>query len=167
MSNNERSDRTYWSWLESATKFDYFVTGLAFALVGYLGADLEVGVGLGLLEPIAAVLLLGSGVAGLKRIETTLQVLKFMHRRLAEEESAGALMGAGPGTLLNHSTGEVLSPEEVRQKYVMHRAGVEVIGEKLERESDRSGFWYNVRNGLLVLGLLCLIASKVLPALIL
>jgi hypothetical protein len=165
----DRSDQVYFRYLATAEKFDYFVLGIAVALVGYLGADLEVsklGLSTSGLEAIAAGLFLVASISGFMRLEANISLLKVMHRRLYSEESVGALADAASSgkRVLNTSTGVALNPMEAARKHLWHRAGVEVTEDMLDSIQASSSFWYSARNGALLLGLLLLLISKVLPA---
>lgn len=167
--STDRSDTVYGYWREASEKFDYFVTGLALALVGYLGADMNsvrIGVTPEGMQAIAAVLLLLSAGAGLKRLEVSVAIYKIMHMRLYSEESAGAIgaAAAGGGTLYNASTGAYVSPEHAAYQYHYHRAGVQVTKEQLDGLVASATRWYSVRNGFLMAGLVVLVSSRVLPA---
>ena len=162
----ERSDRIYLTYLEASQKFDYFVAGVGLALVGYLGARFEavpIGWNPSTIELGAIAALLASAVAGLKRIETNVTLLGVMHKRLYEEEAAGALTGAagGGGPGLNKATGEVLSLAELLYKAKYHEVGAEVIAETLRELARWSVFWYRARNTLLLLGLGLLVLGRI------
>lgn len=165
----ERSDQIYQNWLESSMKFDYFVAGVAFALVGYVVGTLEVAeisVSAESLTALAAIVLLGSGVAGLKRIETVVTVLRVMHRLIYSQESQGALADVATSgrTALNKATGGILTPEEALKRAMFYRKREEISSGNLDKISARARQWYRARNWLLGGGLLILIAARVLPA---
>lgn len=147
----ERSDQIYQNWLESSMRFDYFVAGVAFAVSGYVVGTLEVAeisVSAESLTALAAIVLLGSGVAGLKRIATVVTVLRVMHRLTYSQESQGALAGvANSGrTALNKATGETITSEGAMRKAMFYRMGEEIASENLDRITARAGGWYRARN---------------------
>jgi hypothetical protein len=165
----ERSDDVYFHWLESSQKYDYFVAGLCFALVGYLGANLapsRLGFNAQTLEIAAVVLVLGAAVSGVKRIAAMVELLRIGHGRLYAEESAGfyksvALTG---GPTINESTGDVMSPSQALA--LAAAAASSVTKQKSLQDSWlRTGEqWYLWRDRLLLVGLGLLILSRVLRA---
>lgn len=165
----ERSDAVWDAWRDSSDKFDYFVTGLALALVGYLGADLEpvrLGLNSATVEVASVLSFLGAAITGLLRIETNVSVLGATQRRVYLEEMAGSMTDAAlkPGTHLNTATGEVMTAAtaSLRAQAATQAAGK--VGEKLETEADRSEHLYTARTWLLSGGLVLLIVSRILPA---
>lgn len=161
----ERSDTLYDAWLSGTQKFDYFVAGVALALVGYLGATFRLSTTfttLQVLEAAALVMLLGAAYAGLKRIEKTIAVVGSNYRSLRDLEGAGALTSAAMrgGAVHNQSTGEILGPDEIMQRLYAHKVGADAARETTKELADSSGFWYRVRNKLLIGGLIVLVAAR-------
>jgi hypothetical protein len=166
--STERSDQLYAHYLEAAQKFDYFVTGVSLALVGYLGQALHpanIGWNPATIELLSIVTLLGSAVSGLKRIETNVTLIGVSHRRLYEQEAAGSAASAAlsGGAAINKSTGEVFSAAQLVYKARYYQVGAEVTKEKLDKLATESGRWYRVRNASLIVGLGLLILSRILP----
>lgn len=165
----ERSDKVYESYLEAAQKFDYFVVSVSLALVGYLGAQFQptnLGWNASAIELATLASLLLSGIAGLKRIETMVTHLAFMHTRLHQEEAAGETTDAAISgrPVLNRSTGDILWPGQLLAKAQYYKMGAQTAAEWLEKVAERGGRWYRTRNFLLFLGLTLLIASRLVVA---
>ena len=78
--SDDRSKMLYQAWQQASEKFDYFVVGAAGALVAYVGQHVQptrLALNAGTLELAALALLLGAVVAGLKRIETSVTLLRM------------------------------------------------------------------------------------------
>ncbi len=167
--SNERSDKIHDSYREASEKFDYFIVGASFALLGYLGSQYRptpLGWNPSTVELASLVAFLLSALAGLKRIETNVQLLAITHRKLYEGESAGAMTaGAAAGGLaLNESTGDVLLPQQMMQRAQHHKVAARALDKILEEEVNRSRRWYRIRDAFLVAGLLFLICARVVGA---
>ncbi len=165
----DRSDKVYEQWLAASQQFDYFVTGVSVALVGYLGAAFKASPlewNASSVELASLVTLLASAFAGLKRVETTTALLKQMQARLYHEEAAGsatAAMLAG-GQQYNQSTGQVRSQQELAVERELHLGMVTKLRPVLDDLAGEAGRWYRLRDFLLVLGLLFLIGSRIVAA---
>lgn len=164
-----RSEAAWHAWRESSDKFDYFVTGIALALVGYLGSELEpvrLGWNGSTLEVASVILFLGSAIAGLRRIETNVLLVGLMQRQLSHQERAGALTDAGlkAGLFINRATGEVFTGTQAQAGAQASTELADELTPKLKREAGRSERLYRWRNWLLVGGIVALIASRLAPA---
>ncbi|HSS50357.1 MAG TPA: hypothetical protein VLX28_15580, partial [Thermoanaerobaculia bacterium] len=106
----QTSTKTFELWLEAAQKFDYFMTGLTAAIVGYLAPMLQpkrLGWNPQTVELLALILLLAAVLAGLKRIEASVCVLSVGVARLQQGEAAEELYQAmTSGALLSREKGE-------------------------------------------------------------
>ena len=165
----DRSDTLYFSWREAQDKFDYFTTGAALALLGYIVPNLEparLGAELTTwIEVAAATALLVSAYAGMKRIEAGITTLGANYAKLRAHESAGALSGAAMsgGSLINKSTGEVLSAAQAMNYASGHFAQAAAVDDDLRKWAAKAEFWYKIRNWFIVLGLLLLILAHASP----
>src|SRR6187455_2199979 len=150
-----RSLEAYSLHAEASQKFDYFVAGVAIALVGYLGSRFEpqpIGWNARTIEMAAIVLLLVSAFCGLKRIETTVRLFAVQFSRLETSESAAAYnraaLGGRPG--VDTVTGELVTPALAVERARPHAAGAEAAQGVLDRRATNSQRWYLVRDWLLV-----------------
>jgi hypothetical protein len=166
--STERSDNVFFHQRAASEKFDYFVTGITGALCAYISQTYtpsKLSVSPGTLELLALLFLVGSVIAGFKRIETSIMVYRYNAHTLRLQEERGQLASnSAGGHMLNTSTGDVLSREEVFAKL---RALTEALPESHKKTEDTAitaGTWYKVRNNLLVIGFLALLASKVWSA---
>src|SRR5258706_12601462 len=117
----DRSDKAYEWWLNASDKLDYFVAGVALALVGYLASTFRpepLGLDPKSVELVAILAILGSAILALKRIEATVVLLKSMHTHLASNESVGKLtIAASKGEpLINERTGWTMDPGSAIRK---------------------------------------------------
>jgi hypothetical protein len=164
--STDRSDKAYEHWLDAAQKFDYFVTGVCLALVGYLASTLHpsrIGFDSQTLELASVIAILAAAFCGLKRIEATVTALGAAQRRLYREESAGSLAAAASkgDVLLNQSTGEVLTADDALARAQVHRSAVPVVKSAQDQSASASEQWYDWRNRLLIGGLFALVAARV------
>ncbi|NOT09866.1 MAG: hypothetical protein HOP28_16860 [Gemmatimonadales bacterium] len=169
--STDRSDRVYFSWLDSAAKFDYYVTGVALALVGFLGATFTIGrFGLNpsTLELGALGAFLAATIVGFKHLESQVSFLSAMHRRLYEEESAGAIASAASQgrTMLNTSTGRVYSTLQLVEQLYSHKVGTTAASERLDELVVILKRRYRNRNAFLLGGFCLLVLARILPAIL-
>lgn len=144
--SSERSVTIYGSWLSAVQQFDYFMTGLALAMVGYIGANLD-GSSLRLNGEgtivVAGLLLLGSAAAGLQRIELGIEILLLNYRKLDALERSKQVAGRDSRVAGNL------------------RAFAGHASKQLEKLADRSKIYYRVRNILLLSGFGLLLIARV------
>lgn len=164
----QRSDKVYEYWHQSREKFDYFVTGITGALCAYVSQSsvpARISVSPNTLELLALLLLVGSVIAGFRRIEKILIAYRYDHEMLRAQEERGQLVSLPEGgTLVNKASGEILGPDLISSRiHELSESWAE--SEKFANMSSRSAdLWYRVRNWLLGTGFLLLIASKVWAA---
>lgn len=151
---------------EAEEKFDYFVCSVAGALFAYAGQN-YVPVKLAwspvLFEPLALLFLIGSFFAGARRIELRTRVKMANYAALDAEEKAEACEeGLKSGAPFFQHGAETVSRDD------LHRRRIEMLGkaagchEAMKKMSDKTQFWFWVRNGLLYGGLITLLAARVL-----
>ncbi len=160
-----RSDSAFWTWSESAEKFDYYLCGLIAAVAAFTLRDL------GSLShfwsppgvEMVSVLLLLSGVAlGLKRIEATIEIKLLQHRRLYCEETRGKLGDPRlPALGYNAATGDMLSAEAREAEWKRASIELELLRGKLDARLNRAGLFYRWRNRVFLIGVLGLVIAKI------
>jgi hypothetical protein len=93
-------------------------------------------------------------------------MLRLMHQKLFRQEAAGALTSAAAegGTLINKSTGDIFSAARALELAKSHSEIANFADELIDKRKGAVEFWYVARNWLLLLGLLALVASKVIGA---
>ena len=165
----ERSDRVYEWYFDATQKFDYFVTGISLAMVGYLGSTFTaspLGWNPSTIELASIASLLGSAIAGLKRAESSILMLAGTQKKLREHESAGAMAGivSSGQAGLNTETGEFVTPEQAAKRLDRHKAGATIVAGHLDTAAKWAVRWYHARNFLLVLGLALLLLARIAVA---
>lgn len=164
----ERSDKVFESWRQAAEKFDYFILGVTGALCAYISQvykPAKLGLNPASLELFALVLLVGSAVAGFRRIENTIQVTSLNHRLLRANEERGILVSkASNGALINESTGDILSPHMVVQHIDTVTQSIPELRQQLKIARSAAEYSYRVRNALLFVGFSILVIAKVWSA---
>jgi hypothetical protein len=154
---------------QSSEKFDYFVCGVAGALFAYIGEHYtpqRFEIGISLLDPSALLFLAGAFFVGLKQIETVIVMRRINFKIVDSSERAGnmtkALSGGTGGPYYNEEGGEILTLADVhriRQERIQER---EALQPKLQEATLKAQRLYKVRDWLLILGFLCVFASKIL-----
>ena len=166
---SDRSLLEFADYKEGSRRFDYFILGVSCALCAYVGQNLQPQQ-LQWFSPymvtVAALLLLvGSVVAGFKRVESVVQLARLSGQHHDRGEKLGALLEAQPfpdGTIRNAATGDAMSPAEVAQwkhQLQVDRAGLSAM---IEEERARCGRFYTARNWLLLSGFCALVVAKIL-----
>jgi hypothetical protein len=165
----ERSDYLYDRWLEGSQKFDYFVSGVTLALIGYLSANTAataLGWNASTLQLASLAVLLLSAVCGVKRLEAVVATLAVMQHRVHVEESfrqhTEAAVAGGPH--VNVATGEVLTgPDLSKRTEELSQRAAATSGPQGEWIA-RTNLWYRCRNWLLIAGLSLLVIGRWLAA---
>lgn len=165
---SDRVDLAYGVYTEAFGKFDYFMAGLACALVGYIGADTDLSVRLewsaALMETVAAGLFLFSAVFALLKIETTIEAYKSGYQQLwLHEEAVKYSQAAASGVVIEHSEGRPMHPQEAALRSQWLRERSQEWKESAGSQGDR-GVWHRrLRNVFLVLGFATLILARFAP----
>src|SRR6185295_4972190 len=119
---DNRSIKAFEFYAQARDKFDYFVVGAAGALCAYVAQNLmvgELGATPGTLELAALLVMVGSVVAGFRRMELAVQLLAFNHLTLHHSEISGELAkGAQRYQQMVSNSGEVLGRVEAMQRAV-------------------------------------------------
>jgi hypothetical protein len=166
---DDRGLKAYFAWLEGAQRFDYFVTGVSLALVGYVVSNLTAApfaLNSSSLEAAGVIILLASVYAGFRRIEASLVSLQATGQRLLAGGAAGALkdISRRTGPSLRMNTGEVIGPGDAAQRSAdQHRLYIEAARQEGDW-SKRAFGWYGRRNFLLMLGVLVVVVARILRA---
>jgi hypothetical protein len=90
----DKAGAVYERWLDAATKFDYFATGVCIAVFGYDATHLPptpFGNMAGWFAIAAIGLLAGASYCGVRRAETMIMILQLTERRVWTEERTKAL----------------------------------------------------------------------------
>ena len=166
---SERSVQAFDAQHKAAHQFDYFVCGVAGAIFAYIVKDYsphKLAFDLSILTPAALVCLAGSFFAGLKRIESTIAAMRFNAAQLNLSEKAGHLteviMKSGwPSEFYDKQTGEVGTTEQLPSRRDAFREGSKKAKTHVERNAEKAKTYYNLRNRLLILGFIAILAAKV------
>lgn len=151
---------------QAEQKFDYFMTGLSAAIVGYIAPKLQpnaLGLNPQTLELVSMLLFVGAVFAGFKRIEATIQLRRAVGLRHQSTEFASEIQDAlrGEGQVVSVRDNTATPPEQLRrhQAEFVRRADEQVRESKqLERVRLR---WYSARYCAMVVGFLALLGANV------
>ncbi len=166
--NSERSDSVFAHYRVASEKFDYFVTGLTGAICAYITQTYhpeKLSLHPTTLELLSLLLLIGSVVAGFKRIEYSLITYRYNAHLLRLQEQKGQLVSKSRGGMVvNEATGEVIDPVSVHTKIQVITEVLPEFEDGQNKNANISGNWYKARNWLLFLGFMFLVSSKVWSA---
>lgn len=161
----ERSDSVFEYYRSASEKFDYFIVGLTGTLCAYISQTFSVkpiSVSPQSLELLSLIMLVLSVVAGFKRIEKSLIATRYNAHTLRIQEQKGQLiLKRNGGHLVNSATGEMLDPIAVNMKIQVLSEVLPEFEESMNRSAEWAGRWYHIRNGLLLIGFLGLVAARV------
>jgi len=165
----DNNSKIFDSWREASQKFDYFVTGLIGALVAFIGQSFNpvpVGLNPGTLELVALLILIVSFWAGFKRIESNTENLRltFERNRLEDQLIDLRTVTESGNVAYGMHTGQPLSDIERDKLIDSMQTQYNTKDQYLKAFSDRAHRFYHWRNYLLILGLLLLVAARVLKA---
>lgn len=147
-------------------RFDYFVVGAAGALCAFMAQKLDMqrlGFTPGTLELAALLTMIGSVVAGFKRIEagnaTTALNAQYLHQL---EMAAGirTALSKSKGQIIT-DVGEIFDPPQALKRAAAHDKEAKESYLLMVKKHDVAVVWYRLRNRLLLAGVLMLIAARV------
>jgi hypothetical protein len=150
---------------DAQQKLDYFLLGLASALFAYIGGQYQpmpITFSQNTAELISLSFLFASIIAGFKRLDLNISLMKLNFNKLDTSEKKGALTQALSmrGTVLNSDTGKCF--DRIEAKYILS-----LIDEhepkliaNIEKYINYSGVAFSIRNWCLILGFVFLAISK-------
>jgi hypothetical protein len=163
--SQQRSILAYEHGRDASQRFEYFILGVSAGLCAYIGQTLapqKLGFSPYTFEIVSLLLIVASVVAGFKRIEKLIMChrlnAKFLH--LAEERGELASNFSGK-PLINTETGNIRTPEQVEQRIKALGDAIPKCHQLFEKTSESANRYYKVRNWLLGVGFLGLLASKI------
>lgn len=168
MADTDRSIKAYEMYRRASEKFDYFVATAGGALCAYMAQGLRIGplgVNPATLELAALMLVLGSVISGVRRIELTVDAASGNHLSLHYMELGRNLAhGAKQWSSLMGEDGEVIDQQTATVRAKQHFERATAIDAKLDEVRNAAGRWYKARNWLLLGGFVALVGSRIWSA---
>lgn len=163
--SDERSINLIYRHTDAIEKFDYFLTGLAVALVGWIAGQptaLQVDSISSALELSALTALLGSAYAGLKRVEAHIEVLRMNALALRGEETASTRARAlsSQAVVFDSDSRKPIDRSELQESVDEQRRLTKKAKRLLGEASEKGGKWYRARSRLLIAGFIFLVLSR-------
>jgi hypothetical protein len=166
MSSSSRCILAYEHAREASQRFEYFILGVSTALCAYIGQTMspqKLGFSPYTLEVASLFLLIASVIINFKIIETVIMCHRHNQLILHPGEERGQLVSNFSGQpLLNTESGYVRSPEQVQQRITELGEKIPEAKRNFQKASSRALTYYRVRNCLLGIGFVGLIASKII-----
>ncbi|HWQ90823.1 MAG TPA: hypothetical protein VN673_04070 [Clostridia bacterium] len=151
---------------EAEQKFDYFICGVTGALFAYLGEHFsprKFEWGVSALEPLALCFLVGAFFVGLKRLQYCYEVKRQNHVMLDTAHNATVLAKAlDEAQTVYGNRGQRLAPELVIAEQQEYQRSCEIAESKMRKAIITASWASRVRNGLLLMGFIALLLSKLL-----
>ena len=163
----ERSDKLFEAARDAQQKFDYFVLGIIGALCAFIGQSFKpdmLGLNPSALEFVSMLMLVGSAVAGFKRVEGTNMLMRVNAQYLRMQEERGMMAPALGSGVRNGATGEVYSAQDVASKLAALDEVIPTVRAELDEIGRGTLRSYKARNWLLLAGFLMLLLSRVWAA---
>jgi len=163
----ERSDKLYEASRDAHAKFDYFILGAVGALCAFIGQTFHparLGLNPSTGELLSLLLFCSAAIAGFRRIESVNSLTRINANYLRMQEERGTLASTLGSPVLNHSTGDVYSPEQVEFRIEALGESIAKVSADLKNVGQTALRMYNSRNWLLLAGFLVLLASRVWSA---
>ena len=166
----DASQYTHAAWREAAQKFDYFVNGVAIALVAYVGQSFSTAprawFSAATLELLALGLLLAAVITGFKRLEGVVVHIGLNYGKLTAEQmvnllAQGIQSGGIPIDPDTNNPGPIAKVEKDRDDWV-ERA--ETAAKRMQQLGRNGVRLYNTRNWLLLVGFVVLVVARVAGA---
>ena len=150
---------------DAEQKLDYFFLSLSCALFAYIGAQykpMPLSFSQNTFELISITLFFISIIAGFKRLDFNITIMRLNFQKLDMGERKGAITQAliTPGSVLNIEKGEVLDRNEAEYTLQVIEENEPKVKAKLSTYFDYSSASFLVRNVTLMLGFVVLGGSK-------
>lgn len=166
--STERSDGVHEKWRASAEKFDYFILGVLGALCAYISQNYKpekLAINPGTVELLALLILVLAAIIGFRRIEATNLATLINHQILHAHERRGVLTSViHNGPRFNSQTGQTYTQEYAQQEIPELGKKIDQLTLQLHKVQQQAQRHYQVRNVLMLLGFLVLLATKVFSA---
>jgi hypothetical protein len=149
---------------EAQDKFDYFMCATSGALVAYIVQTYEpqqIGWATASLEPVAILLLAGSFIFGLKRIEAV-NVIKSATARIhfeADQMSEITTVLASLKPSIDRS-GNLLDPNKLAEKRELHESNIVSLETQKTKFQKGTKTYYRLRNWSLLAGFIAIFIAK-------
>lgn len=164
MDHHARADAAYGQYFDAEAKYAYFMAGVAIALTGYLGQDLEpvlVVWSPAALEALAVLLFLASAFCGLKRIEKIPADLRLEADRLWQGGHVADLRGAALGLGVVKDRGRPISGAEAHALAEVTDRLLDELDSRVNLLTKQTLLWSRARDYLLLAGLVALAISRI------
>ncbi len=163
--SQQRSILAYEHGRDASQRFEYFILGISAGLCAYIGQTLapqKLGFSPYTFEVVSLVSIVASVIAGFKRIEKLIMCYRLNSKFLRLAEERGELVSNfGGKPLLNRETGNIRTPEQVEQRVKALGEAIPKCHRQFEETSESANRYYKLRNWLLGLGFVDLLASKI------
>lgn len=157
-------------WRASAEKLDYFILGICAGLSGYLGTHYEpsaLGINPSSAELISLLLFGSATAAGLMRLRNGVAYWGAQYLFIESAEKGAqlkTLLASGTGLAIIDASGDVISRDQAAEKASDLVARAEAAEAERAKWKPRFEVWYNVRDRLLVAGIVFYLGSKLWAA---
>lgn len=163
-----RSDGEHKKWRESTEKFDYFILGVLGALCAYISQTYKaerLGLNPGTLDLLALLVIVLAAVFGFRRIEAVNLGTLINYQILHSNERLGVLASVTQnGSGINTQTGQTYTPEYAAGEIPQLTQQIEQLKPQLQATHERAQRYYQLRNGLTLVGFLMLLSAKLYSA---
>jgi len=164
---DSRSIEVYRGIRDAQQKLDYFLLGLSSALFAYVGGQYQpmpISFSQNTVELISLGLIFVSIMAGFKRIDFNISIMKLNFQKLDMSERRAELNKAlaMPGHVLNTDTGGYLDTNEAAYMLQLIEEYTPKVKVDLKKYTNYSSVSFDVRNWALMLGFVALGFSKIL-----
>jgi hypothetical protein len=167
----DRSFDVHKGYTDAQAKYDYYILGITVALFGYLVGEFvpqAIALSGNTIELCALVCFVVSIIASIRKLEYDISCQRLNFQKLDMEEKR-TITGQGIMSnqdVLNVDTGKMMSNEYLRELSEMQSNKIDVLNAVFSREAVSSGLAYSIRNGFLMSGVILLVSSKILIAIL-
>jgi|GEM_PF-3534661 len=162
---SDESQFEYQLYRESSQKFDYYITGISATLTGFFIHNLqpiEFGVNRDTLQLVGISFTAISLIAGLLQIERVATAIRLNHERNKKQRLLYSAEGMVPNQEMKHQPEDrPMTPEEcIKYKTNLNKI-IKDVDDGMASHGRVSRIAYDVRSYALVLGILCMLGSKI------
>ncbi len=161
---------THGAWREAAQRFDYFVNGVAIALVAYVGQSFSTAprawFSAATFELLALGLLLAAVIAGLKRLEGFVVHIGLNYGKLTADEMVNLLAKGiqSGGIAIDPDTLSRVPIAQLKKDQADWTEHARAAAKRMQELGQNGLRLYNTRNWLLLVGFVVLIVARVAGA---
>jgi hypothetical protein len=163
----QEAERAYERWLQAAIRYDYYITAVVAALLGFIANSYHpqrITSLVQMFDPLSIAVLVWAFLSGASAIEALIISLRFQSIRKLKQSIIEQIRPALDGSqgILNASTGEILDAAGAQRQVLATRSEISALDKADQAALEKGTRHYHRRRRLLTIGFLLLVAGRLL-----